>query len=238
MAGTVSSASKGMLGNGRSKARSRSKRSIGRRTGSRWRRPRRGCVGGRARRAATTRLRGLILSLTSLAALESATLQPFAFTITNAANGPAAGAAAILGLVAAELGRRFITARSLAQGKWPKNSCCVTTRRRNFGRRWRLRRNRVPTTAHPLRLGVLGFDGLVLTAPGLPPSRLPASKQPTALGILAVTLIPTMRRVGMSAAPAQAPPRSRSPTTAAVWGMMWTAHGRFGSQGSARGGTR
>jgi len=154
--------------------------------------------------------------LTRLAALESAALQPFAFTIANAVNGPAASAAAILGLVAAELGRRFITARSLAQVKWPKNSCCVTTRRRNFGRRWRLRRNRAPTTAHPLRLGVLGFDGLVLTATGLPPRRLPASNQPEALRVLAVTLVPTLRRVGVSAALAQAQPRSRSPTTAPV----------------------
>jgi len=161
-------------------------------------------------------LRGLILSLACLAALEGAALQPFAFTIENAVNGPAAGAAAILGLAAAELERRFVTTRPLAQGKWPKTFCCVTTCRRNVRIFGRLRQNSAPPTACFLRLGVLGFDGLILTAPGLTQRRLPASNQPAALRVLAVTLVPTLRRVGVSAALAQAQPRSRSPTTAAV----------------------
>jgi hypothetical protein len=150
--------------------------------------------------AATTRGGGPILALPRLAALEGAALQPFAFTIKNAVNGLAAGAATILGLVAAKLGRRCVTARPLAQGKWPQTFCCVTTRRRNFGIFWRLRRSGAPTTARPLRFGVPGFDGLVLTATGLSLCRLPASNQPAALRILAVTLVPTLRRVGVSAA--------------------------------------
>jgi hypothetical protein len=166
--------------------------------------------------AATTRGGGPILSRPRLAALEGVTLQPFAFTIKNAVNGLAAGSATILRLVAAKLGRRFVTARPLAQGKWPKNICRVTTRRRNFGIFWRLRRNSEPTTARPLRFGVPGFDGLVLTATGLSLCRLPASNQPAALRVLAITLVPTLRRVDVSAALAQAPPRSRSPTTTAV----------------------
>src|ERR1700733_14755687 len=113
-------------------------------------------------------------------------------------------------------GRRCVTARPLAQGNWPQNFCCVTTRRRNFEIFGRLRRSGAPPTACLLRFGVPGFDGLVLTATGLSLCRFPASNQPAALRVLAVTLVPTLRRVGVSAALAQAPPRSRSPTTTAV----------------------
>ena|SRR5580692_12489406 len=90
-----------------------------------------------------------------------------------------------------------------------KNFCCVTTRRRNFGLRRRLWRSGGAPTARPLRLGVLSFDGVVLAPFGLPLGRLPAPHQAPAFGVLAVTLIPTPRRVLVLTAFAQANPRPR-----------------------------
>ena len=109
-----------------------------------------------------------------------------------------------------------------------KKICCVTTRRRNLRVVCCLRRSSGTLTAPTLRRGVLGFDGIVLAPPGLPLRRLPAADLAQALGILAVTLVPTPRLVLVPAAFAQTEPRprsSRTGTAAALWINMTAAHG-------------
>jgi hypothetical protein len=68
-------------------------------------------------------------------------------------------------------------------------------------------------TARTLRLGVLGFGRIVLTPLGLSPRRQPAPDQAQAFGVLAVTLVPTLRLVLAATAFAKAEPRPRSPRT-------------------------
>ena len=128
--------------------------------------------------------------------------------------------------------------RPVAHGSRQNNFCCVTTCRCNCGGLRCLRRTADALTAHTLCLSVLGFGGVVLAASGLPPRRLPATDQPPAFAVLAVTLVPTPRLVRAATAFAQADPRPRSSRTgtAAVLGItMTTAHGSAISQGTARG---
>jgi hypothetical protein len=125
-----------------------------------------------------------------------------------------------------------------AHRKRPKNFCRVTTRRRNLGWIRCLGRRRGARTARALGRGVLGLDGLLLTPLGLPPRRLPAPDLAQAVGVLAVTLVPTPRLVLVPAAFAQAPPRAwppRSSTARALWFKVVGAHGSAISQGTARG---
>jgi len=129
--------------------------------------------------------------------------------------------------------------RPVAQRSRKNNFCCVTTRRCNCRLLRRLRRRLGTLTARPLRLGVLGFDRIILAPFGLPFGRLPAPDQTQAFRVLAVTLIPAPWRVLAPTPFAQADPRpGPSRTAATVWLMMTAAHGRVHSQGSARGGTR
>jgi len=179
---------------------------------------------------------GLIFPRAGAATLESAALQPFTLSIEHPLNRLTAGRTAILGLVPARLGRRVVTPRSLADRSRRKNFCCVTTRRRNFGIFRRLRRRWGSLAARSLGLGVPGLDGLILAPPGLSFGCLPTPDQPQALGVLAVMLVPTPRRVLAPTALAKTEPCSR--TSAAIWLMMMAAHGRSLSQGTARGGTR
>ena len=81
---------------------------------------------------------------------------------------------------------------------------------------------------------MLGFGGMVLPAFGLPPRRLPASEQPKAFGILAVSLIVTAWVKGASTAFAKANSWPWS-SAAAFWVRMTIAHGRVFSQGTVRG---
>jgi hypothetical protein len=83
--------------------------------------------------AAASLAGGLILAFANLPALEGATLQPFALAIEHALKRLTTGVATKLGLVPAQLGRRFVTPGPIAQGSRGKNFCCVTTRRRNIG---------------------------------------------------------------------------------------------------------
>jgi hypothetical protein len=184
------------------------------------------------------RASGLVLPVAYAAALERAAPQPLAFAIEHPANRLTAGGAAVACLVATRLARWFMASGPVAQRSRRKNFCCVTTRRRNFGHlRW-LRRGGGTLTARTLCLGMLGFSRIVLAPLGLPPRRLPAPNQTQAFGVLAVTLVPTLRLVAAAAAFAQANPRprsSRTATTAAVSLIMTAAHGSAFSQGSARG---
>jgi hypothetical protein len=175
--------------------------------------------------AAASLASGLVFAFAGLLALECATLQPFALTIDHAVKCLTAGRATKLGLVPAQLGRWFVTSGPIADGSRGKNSCCVTTRRCNFGFVRGLRRSDNTLTARLLSLGMPGFDRLVLAPIGLSPSGLPAPYQPQAFGVLAVTLVPTPRRIRAPTALAQA--QSGSKTSAAVSLMMMAAHGRF-----------
>jgi hypothetical protein len=116
----------------------------------------------------------------------------------------------------------------------------VTTRRRNFGVLECLRRRWGALTARTLRLGVLGSGRIVLASSRLPPRRLPAPDLPQAFGILAVTLVPTLRLVLVPAAFAQAEPcpwSSRTGTAAALWINMLAAHGSVDLPRDSPGGT-
>ena len=172
------------------------------------------------------------------AASESAAPLPLAFTIQHPAQRLTAGGTAVACLVAARLQGRFVAARPVTQRMRPKNGCCVTTRRRNLLVLGRLRRRYGTLPARPLRLGVLGFDGLVQAPSSLPPRRLPAAELPAAFGVLAVTLVGTPGLVVLATAFAQAEPRPRSSrpgTAAALWSTMSVPHGSVLSQGTARG---
>ena len=183
---------------------------------------------------AAPRAGGLILLLACAPASESATELPLAFTITHSANRLTADLAAVARLVAARLHNRLMAPWPVAHGSRRKNSCCVTTRRRNL--RWlrRLWRRGGALTARTFGLGVLGFGRIILSSFGLPLRRLPAPDQTQAFGILAIMLVPTPRLVLASTAFAQADARPRSSATT-VWLIMMTAHGSSFSQGTARG---
>jgi hypothetical protein len=168
---------------------------------------------------------GLVLAFAGLPALERAALQPFALTIDHAPKRLTAGGATKFGLVSAQLGRWFVTSGPTADGSRRKSFCCVTTRRRNFGVFRGLWRIIDALPARPLGLGLPGFDRLILAPFGLSQSGLPAPYQPQAFGFLAVTLVPTPRRVRAPTALAKA--QSGSQTAAAVSLMMTAAHGRF-----------
>ena len=183
---------------------------------------------------AAPRAGGLVLLRACAAALESATASPLAFTIEHPANGLTASGAAVARLAAARLQRRLMTPRPVAHGSRRKNSCCVTTRRRNLRRLRRLWRRGGALTARTFGLGVLGFGRIILPSFGLPPRRLPALHQTQAFGVLAVMLVPTPRLVLASTAFAQADAHPRSSATT-VWLIMMTAHGSSFSQGTARG---
>ena len=122
-----------------------------------------------------------------------------------------------------------------------KKFCCVTTRRPNLGLIWGLRRNSGTLTAriltaHTLRRGVLGLDGIVLTPSRLPLRRLPTAELPQAFPVLTVTLVPTPWLIPAPTALAQAHPSPRSSRTRrTLWCKMATFHGSANSQGTARG---
>jgi hypothetical protein len=173
---------------------------------------------------AAPRSGGLKLLLACAPASESATELPLAFTIPHSANRLTAGGAAVARLVAARLHNGLMAPWPVAHGSRRKNFCCVTTRRRNLGRLWRLWRRVGTLTARPFSLGVLSFDFVVLTPLGLPLRRLPALHQTLAFGILAITLVPRLRQVLASTAFAQADALARSSATA-FWLIMTMAHG-------------
>ena len=183
---------------------------------------------------ATPRPGDLVLLLAGTTASESTTPMPLAFTIQDPANRLTTGGATVTRLAPARLQRWFMAPWPITQGGRQNNFCCVTTRRRNFGRVWWLSRRCGTLTARRFGLGVLGFDRIVLTPLGLPSRRVPAPDQPQAFGVLAITLVPTPRLVLASTAFAQADPRSRSSATA-FWLIMTMAHGSAFSQGTARG---
>ena len=109
-----------------------------------------------------------------------------------------------------------------------KNFCCVTTRRRNCGWLWCLRRRGGALTARPLGLGVLDFYGFILAPFGLPFGRLPATDLALAFGVLAVTLVPAPWQILLATAFAQANPgprSSRTGTAAAIWTTITATHG-------------
>ena len=119
-----------------------------------------------------------------------------------------------------------------------KSFCCVTTRRRNLWVLNGLGRGLGPLAARAFRLGVPGFGVGVLAMFGLPPRRLPAVDLPLAFRLLAVALVPTPRLVLAPAPFAQADPRARSAPSGLRTAFSLTlagAHGRFVSQGKARG---
>ena len=83
---------------------------------------------------------------------------------------------------------------------------------------------------------MLGFYGFILAPFGLPLGRLPAADLAQAFGVLAVTLVPTLRQVLLATAFAQADPgprSSRTGTAAAIWTTMTATHGSDFSQGPA-----
>ena len=162
---------------------------------------------------AAARTGGLVLPRACPPASERATELPLAFAIHYPANGLTARGAAVACLAAAQLRNRLMASRPIAHGDRRKNFCCVTTRRRNLGVVWCLRRNSGTLTAHTFRRGVLGFDGIVLAPSGLPLRRLPAAELPQAFKVLAVTLVPTPWLVLAPTALAQAHPGPRSSRT-------------------------
>jgi hypothetical protein len=109
-----------------------------------------------------------------------------------------------------------------------KNFCCVTTRRRNLRVLWGLGHGLDALAAHAFRLGMLSFGLGIQPPPGLPPRCLPAANLPLTFRILAVTLVPTPRRVLPAAPFAQTNPRPRTAstgTTTALWFILAGAHG-------------
>jgi len=162
------------------------------------------------------------------AALESASDPPLAFAIVHSVQRLTAGWTAAAHRLANRLQGWFIAPRPVAPRKRQQNFCCVTTRRRNLVVLRRLRRRRGALTARTFRLGVLGLGRNALASSGLPPRPLPALHLPLALGVLAVTLVPTPRLVLAPAALAQADPHPRSSptgTAAVLWLIMTATHG-------------
>jgi hypothetical protein len=134
-------------------------------------------VGGVGLLSGAPRAGGSVLWCAGPAALESAAQPPLTFAILDPANRLTAGGAAEASRLARRLGGRFIATRPVAQGSGQQNFCCVTTRRRNYGRSgsWRRRSGALP--ARTLGLGVLGFGRFAQAPLGLPPGRLPAADQ-------------------------------------------------------------
>ena len=92
-----------------------------------------------------------------------------------------------------------------------KTFCRVTTRgRKHWTGRW-LGRGLGPLAARPLRGGVLRLHLGRLAALRLPPASLPATKKTSALRVLAVALVPTLRLVPPTATLAKANARARLP---------------------------
>ena len=119
-----------------------------------------------------------------------------------------------------------------------KKFCCVTTRRRKFRFRNILGRGLGPLTAHFLCLGVLGFGGVGLTTFSLSPCRQPAVDLSQAFRILTVALVPTTRVVLATALFVDASSLAWAALSGFGTGFFFNvvvAHGRFGSQGKARG---
>ncbi len=121
---------------------------------------------------------------------------------------------------------------------WKKNSCCVTTRRRNFWALNSLRRGLRSLAARFLGLGMPGFGLGVLAMSGLPPRRLPTVDLPPALRLLAVALVPASRLILPPTPLAETNPRARSAPSgrSAVFSRTLSgAHGRYCSQGKSSG---
>jgi hypothetical protein len=117
--------------------------------------------------------------------------------------------------------------------------CCVTTRRRNFWALNGLGRRLRSLTARFFRLGMPGSGLGVLAMSGLPPRRLPAADLPLTLRVLAVALVPAAGLILASTPLAETNPRAWSAPSgrsAVLWRTLSGAHGRYCSQGKARGG--
>jgi len=111
-------------------------------------------------------------------------------------------------------------------------------RRRKFWSLIGLWRGLDLVAARALRLGVLGFDVVVLATFSLPLRRQPAAYPPQAFRVLAVSLVPASRLVLASTPFVQTGPRAR----AALSGLgtvlsinVVVAHGRLVSQGKGPG---
>jgi hypothetical protein len=104
---------------------------------------------------AASRAGGLVLLLACAPAAESATELPLAFAIHYPANGLTASGAAVACLAAARLRNRLMATRPIAHRSRRKYFCCVTTRRRNLRRIWRLWRRSGELTARTFGLGML-----------------------------------------------------------------------------------
>jgi hypothetical protein len=106
---------------------------------------------------------------------------------------------------------------------------CVTTRRRNLGVLNSLGRILRSPTALLLCLGVPSLGGSLFPVFGLAPRCLPAVDLPQAIGLLAVTLVPTSCLVLATAPLAQAgsdPWSPRSGRAAILSHTLACAHGR------------
>jgi hypothetical protein len=132
-----------------------------------------------------------------------------------------------------------MTAGSIAQRCRRENFCCVTTRGLKGRRLGSLWQGLEIQTACFLRLGVLSFDGLMLSSFGLSSGGEPASDETEAFGILAIELVPASGSIFSSAAFAQAgaKPRSSAPGSA-LWFMMRMAHGSVSPKGQPGGNAR
>ena len=111
-----------------------------------------------------------------------------------------------------------------------KNSCRVTTRRRNFWILSDLGRGLGPLAALFLCLGVLDFGVVGLATLSLPLRSLPTVDLSPAYGILAVALVPTPGLILASAPFVQAGPRAGAACSGLGTGLclnVVVAHGRF-----------
>jgi hypothetical protein len=114
--------------------------------------------------------------------------------------------------------------------KGEKNSCRVTTRRRNFWILSDLGRGLGPLAALFLCLGVLGFGVVGLATLSLPLRRLPTVDLSPAFRILAVALVPTPGLILASAPFVQAGSRAGAACSGLGTGLclnVVVAHGRF-----------
>jgi hypothetical protein len=133
-------------------------------------------------------------------AFESAAPPPFAFALDDAAHGLAAGRAAEARGVADGHQGGFMATWPTAAGRRQNSFCSVTTRCRSCRCLCGLRQSPGTQTAHALGLGVLGFGGGVLASAGLTLGCLPEPEPSSAVGILAVTLVPASRLVSAATA--------------------------------------
>lgn len=146
----------------------------------------------------------LILKGAFLLSFQSAARLPLAFAVEDVSDGLAARSAAVLGRVSRGGLRGFMAAGAVADGQGKKVFCRVTTRRLKLGVLRGLRRGFRFLTACSFGGGVLFFGLFVLAAFGLAPRGLPAVEFFSALGILAVALVPAARCEFPSAAAAEA----------------------------------